>query len=553
MHSSLNFMATYSFDIFDTCLTRKCGSPDNFFDILARRAFYEEVDERCYQAFVIERKRAEESSNTIEQIYEEFHLPIKHIRKSQELIKIELALEEEMMSPVYSIKQKIEKLRNKGHRIIFISDMYLSGEYLKIQLAKHGVFQEGDSLYVSSDHNVTKSSGRLYKLIHNELGIRYRLWHHCGDNHFSDVNVPRRLGIHAKRIYNGYSPYQKTTKNICCTGFNWAGITAGLSRSLVLAEKCQPHKLLYIDLILPLFTTFTYKVLKKACEEGISRLFFCTRDAFPLYEIALQLQSYFPKLEIKLLYISQVSLYQGNQKNAVRYFRNIGLASYLDEGIHCGIVDIRTSGNSLSSINSLLGSKYIPVNGYYFESYTTECDREYNLFSLINDQYLSYKSKFNRLTNNYLIYELLFPLNNLKKTIDYSDEGVPLFEEERSCELSVKELDDWLEWRKKTMHLYMDSFKAMGLVPYFEKILEQSALQNLVAFFISPHKQYAAALEKVTVKIWQGQAIPYVKKSPLFLYYVLKRKTVWRLGTISINLPNNMFQIIEHLRRQSLG
>ena len=29
---------TYSFDIFDTCLVRKCGSPDNIFHIWADRA-----------------------------------------------------------------------------------------------------------------------------------------------------------------------------------------------------------------------------------------------------------------------------------------------------------------------------------------------------------------------------------------------------------------------------------------------------------------------------------------------------------------------------------
>ncbi len=51
---------TYSFDIFDTCLVRKCGSSDNIFRIWADRALGE-VDRSYLKDLINSRLSAEEN------------------------------------------------------------------------------------------------------------------------------------------------------------------------------------------------------------------------------------------------------------------------------------------------------------------------------------------------------------------------------------------------------------------------------------------------------------------------------------------------------------
>ena len=48
----------YSFDVFDTCIVRSCGKPDNIFRLLAEEVV-QDKDESRLRAFVIERKNAE--------------------------------------------------------------------------------------------------------------------------------------------------------------------------------------------------------------------------------------------------------------------------------------------------------------------------------------------------------------------------------------------------------------------------------------------------------------------------------------------------------------
>ena len=50
-------MNIYSFDIFDTCLLRKCGTPENFFDVFSLRVFNGEVEEWARQGEAVSMRR----------------------------------------------------------------------------------------------------------------------------------------------------------------------------------------------------------------------------------------------------------------------------------------------------------------------------------------------------------------------------------------------------------------------------------------------------------------------------------------------------------------
>ena len=102
----------YSFDIFDTCLIRKCGMPENMLDILSLRAFTTSVSKEIRQEFISARKQAEIKiySNpyaTLEDIYQSLNYCHPLLHKYKKLIDIEYELERERLTAVHSVRSFI--------------------------------------------------------------------------------------------------------------------------------------------------------------------------------------------------------------------------------------------------------------------------------------------------------------------------------------------------------------------------------------------------------------------------------------------------------------
>lgn len=171
-------MKVSSFDIFDTCLIRKCGTPELLADVLSLRAFKGKVDEMVRQEFVAARLMTERSihqaSTTLEDIWRTFSWEHPMLKSKHELLHLELETEHEMLMPVLSVLNKVNACRKKGHRILFVSDMYLSSEFIKEVLVLHGFFQQGDGLYVSCECNAEKRDGSLFELIKRKESLNYR-------------------------------------------------------------------------------------------------------------------------------------------------------------------------------------------------------------------------------------------------------------------------------------------------------------------------------------------------------------------------------------------
>lgn len=549
-------MATYSFEIFDTCLVRRCGSPENVFDILSYKAFKRPVSESIRQAFVVERKNAEKNAFnpflSLEQIYEAFSLVNEDLLTKDELIKLELETEKHVLSPVGIMLTKIEKLRKKGHQIIYISDMYLPEEFIRQILEETGFCKPNDCVYVSGTRGVWKYSGELFKFVHNELGIPYNKWHHTGDNKQSDQKVPRNLGIHTNRIKHRFSPAQQMMFDTPCLGYNWPGIIAGLSKALLLEEiDQQPHKDLFVDICLPFLVSHTVRILQQAEKDGIKNLYFCARDAYVLYKIALKFKDFYPNIEFQMLSISQKSLYDGNQENALKYFISVGLANHKERSTR--IVDIRTSGKTLSVINSILSS-----NGYCVISQSCyellgKNNFENTSESLYYEQYSPYITRGNKsrhVSNHWYIYELIFPLNNLYRTIDYSNDGTPIFENTRTSEVIVPELDKIILWRDNVMNKYVDYYIHLGLLNHSDELFSQIAINNLSTFLSLPNKRYVAGLDGIIAyNEITSEWVPYVKHSIMFAWLAYKKKVMWHNGTYAYNIPRSLLIYLYKIKK----
>ena len=536
----------YSFDIFDTCLVRKCGEPSNVFDLVAERAFKKNAPtevKRCFVAARIEAATATWSdTQTIADIYGAFGYVHPDMKDKEELVEVEKSVEREMLVPVAEMKERIAGLRKAGHRILFISDMYLESDFVQSILKQYGLWKDGDVVYVSCDVGATKASGKLFAYIKEKEQLSYGEWLHYGDNEHSDVKMPKKLGIHAHRVEYAYTPYQKAMRQKASLYYQWGCMMAGLSRSVAMQSEQTAHKDFVLDIIAPLFVTFVYRVMKNAQERGIDALYFCARDAYPLYRIALKMQKLFPKLSVQYLYISRKALYEGDDECKIGYYKQIGLASKTK---NIAIVDVRSSGKTLAELNKLMvGKGYNEMFGYFFEicSDSVEQRKGLNYYAELDDLYVRQASKaVRKLPSNWYMYELFFPLNTQKRTMGYAQKGEKfesVFEDKDNKEYRLDGLRECVEWRDWAFDTYADDYVQMGLYQYTDEIFEQYVIPQMAEFFLSPDKHYLKAMEDFYSLDPAKGYLPYVDKSVWRLpLNVLKHRTIWKRGTIFYGLP----------------
>lgn len=308
----------YSFDIFDTCFVRACGSPHNVFDLLAYQILGEKSEESLRMDFAAIRIEGERKARlhsggkevTLTDIYDCCSFEGLTSMDKQQIAAAEIEIEREQLIPVYTIREQIEKIHQKGCSVIYISDMYLPQEFLQELLVHYDFWQTGDKLYVSSTCGKTKQIGNLYRYIAAENKLSFKQWHHWGDNRYSDYHVPRRMGIKATLIRHKSSIYERFLQNQdYLSGFFVNQHLAGISKAVRLSFPATPQYAFAANLIAPLYVAFVYHILQDAVRRNIEKIFFLARDGYILYQIAKELEIEFPDIEIKYLYVSRSSLY----------------------------------------------------------------------------------------------------------------------------------------------------------------------------------------------------------------------------------------------------
>ncbi len=540
-----------SFDIFDTCLVRKCGTPENFFDVLSLRAFNGEVEEWARQEFVVARRKAEQSLfdkpySTLQTIWEVFDWSHPQLLQVSDLYRIEQELEREMFVPVLKMLDKVESCRRKGHHVVFISDMYLSSTFLKGVLSSFGFYKEGDTLYVSCECGATKRNGELFRYIKEQEGATYRRWEHFGDNCVGDFKIPRSLGIKSTLIDHKYTPYQNQwVKGDCSLGFKFPSVLAGLGRALHHSNKLNTHTDFVLDIIAPFYCSWVCQVLDNAQKQGIQRLYFCARDAYQIYKVALRLQHLYPDVGIEYVYMSRQSLYINRENDVAKidYFQRIGLATKTDK---VAIVDTTTSGKTPRILNEILVEYgFCPVWSYLIFLWHSTGQHNMCNAAVFNDYVLQNKSK-NDLWSQLFLVENLFSVNNELKTIDYRGDGYgePVFSSESTKEDCI--IDDNVDWaveHERLLALYVDSFVELGLCRYANSIFSHIAIPTLYKYLDYPEKDYLELLASYYSYFGENNTKPiyYIKKTPLWKVWLKKeRDYYWRRGTIVYNLPNWM-------------
>ena len=201
-----------SFDIFDTLICRNLEKPTDVFKIVKKEyeKIYKEKLNDWENIRINAEKRARKNSNNEEITLQEIYNFVEYDNVIKDrLYKIEIEMEIDLSSTIKNNLRILNLCLKKGKKILLTSDMYLPKDIIEKILEKNKITY--NKLYLSSEVNLTKSTGNLFKYIINDLKISNTQIIHFGDNHGSDYITPMMLGI--KAVHLKREPFKKI-KNV---------------------------------------------------------------------------------------------------------------------------------------------------------------------------------------------------------------------------------------------------------------------------------------------------------------------------------------------------
>lgn len=311
----------YSFDVFDTLITRRVFSPADVFlfqaDELIREGIWKasEVEWQRARMQAESQARAQRPGGevTLQLIYDElrraYNLSADVIERAYH---VETALEAKLAVFIDGNCRQLKKLVDGGDRVVLASDMYLPRSCMHEILKCAGLEQL--PLYLSSEHGTTKSSGGLFKILATAENSTFPQVFHAGDNAISDYQVPKRLGMSAEhyRASRPTASEQLIHRSPHIADVKLRALLAGAMRtarlSVPYAEGSTAAAVWEIgtNIVGPLVVGFVLWVLRQAQDRGLRRLYFVARDGQIPCMVAKQLcDRWGIDIECKYLYGSR--------------------------------------------------------------------------------------------------------------------------------------------------------------------------------------------------------------------------------------------------------
>ena len=292
----------YSFDVFDTVITRKTATPQGIFkqmqEELLSKHMYDDIPEYVCKNFYSLRIRIEQlvrvnycyngvEDVTLAQIYDGFiKTGYADIGQASQLEELENRIEKANVLKISKTIARIKELLWENQRVIFISDMYLPKKTICQMLATADPILAELPVYVSSEYKKSKWTGGLYDLVKQKESVEYTEWVHTGDNAYSDVEVPKRLGIRANPFL--FEERKKIEDSILIKEKNslYAEWAAGASRYIRAETGGDGAWAVGVTAGANILLPYVLWILKEALDQGINRLYFVARDGYILKKMA---------------------------------------------------------------------------------------------------------------------------------------------------------------------------------------------------------------------------------------------------------------------------
>lgn len=296
----------YSYDLFDTLITRKFYKPTDLFVYLEQILKNKQIIDTNINFSYLRQKSENElrkfknNEVTLDEIYT-FMLSLES-KLTQEIITkcklYELNLEMNSFSP-------ISKYINEQSNKIIITDTYFNRQFIEQTLEKFNI--QYKDLFISSELGLTKNKGTIYPYI---LKQYKKLQLHIGDNIHSDINRAQQHNIHTYH-YKDSKPtrYEKVVSK-------YNSLFSGCMKSLRLNHDVLNDDDLTLwnittNVISPFLFLYSQWILEQANNQKINTLYFMARDGQILFEICKLIQEFddsYTNIELKYLYGSRKSL-----------------------------------------------------------------------------------------------------------------------------------------------------------------------------------------------------------------------------------------------------
>lgn len=354
----------FSFDIFDTLITRITAVPQGPFAIMQNKLIHDEKyknfpyslrynfynlrmqSERFLYQKVCTNKMQDITFSEIYS-YIAFNQGLSDIEKNL-LMDLEISTERQTLVPVSENIQLVEQLISEGHQVILISDMYHDEELIREILCKFSQIFQSIPLYVSSKYKKKKHHGELFRFVGQQEGISYKQWIHIGDNVHSDGDTPKKLGINTQLFpYPKLMPYESLVLAESKMNAN-VQYLIGISRFLRIKIKNSPQKMFGVSFGACFLLPYVCWILEQASKKEISDLYFISRDGYVLKRMAdIIIQNMELAIKTHYLYGSRESWrapYDSNEldkiekvasyiKQEVDFSKNIAFVEYAGTGL----------------------------------------------------------------------------------------------------------------------------------------------------------------------------------------------------------------------------
>ena len=333
----------FSFDIFDTLITRKVATPKGIFSLMqqnlkANQDFTQDFRDNFYdiridsERYAREYSKSQGGSNEIsfDDIYNQMQ---KTYFLSDESIKFlkELEINTEIENFI-GIEQNINLVKdliNSNKRVVLISDMYYNSETLHRLLSTVDSIFENITIYVSSEYKASKCEGTLYKIIQQKEKINFKKWKHVGDNLNSDVKNAKRFGIKACLFDNDLMPYEKELMNSYSSNTDIQYLVGASKLTRLNKQNQNQDKYNFgASYTAPILYNYVTDILETAISKGFKTLYFIARDGYvPKVVADIIIQEKGLPIKTKYLYGSRLAWRIPDEEN-YEFFIQINLKEY---------------------------------------------------------------------------------------------------------------------------------------------------------------------------------------------------------------------------------
>lgn len=397
-----NDFKLFSFDIFDTLITRKTQQARGVFLLIQNKLLtdpqYSNIPKLIRLNFEKIRTDIEKfmyrkvCTQDVQDItfYEIYELMAQDYGLSnaqkQSLMELEIRTEKDMVLPICSNIDLVKFLLRQEKRVVLITDMYYDEATIKSFLREVDIVFDNVPIYVSSQYRYKKNNGELYKIIAQKEKISYSDWIHFGNDWNGDFQQAYKLGIKSNYFVTpNLFPYEKQLLAQHSNNFR-VQVLIGVSqycRERSVHTKFEEFGISIGGIVL---MPYLWWVIENAKSRNIRDLYFISRDGYILKLIADKIISYL-RISISTHYIygSRVAwkdpIYH-HDTNAIHLIQEY-LKQEIDIDRRFAFVEFAGTGNTLESLSQLLPSSPNFVGCYYLYHSSNPKTQEVAKFSFL--------------------------------------------------------------------------------------------------------------------------------------------------------------------------